>query len=145
MFFFDRAKDVEAAIRAKDLGPALRWCDDNASRLRKLESTLEFRVRERDFLEMVRANKRVEVWDYVCGGAREECVSGVGGKGIGSSLCLCVLHYCSVSTAHGKRYSAVSSLLLFLVSVRMCVCSLPWPLNAWVTLMLPTAVSHVSR
>ena len=56
-----RAKEVEAAIRAKDLGPALRWCEDNASRLRKLESKLEFRVRERAFLEMVRANQREEV------------------------------------------------------------------------------------
>lgn len=56
-----RAKEVEAAIRAKDLGPALRWCEDNASRLRKLESTLEFRVRERAFLEMVRANRKEEV------------------------------------------------------------------------------------
>lgn len=56
-----RAKEVEVAIRAKDLGPALRWCEDNASRLRKLESKLEFRVRERAFLEMVRANQREEV------------------------------------------------------------------------------------
>lgn len=60
-FPFDRAKEVEAAIRAKDLGPALRWCDDNGSRLRKLESRLEFRVRERAFLEMVRANKNDDV------------------------------------------------------------------------------------
>lgn len=52
---------MEAAIRAKDLGPALRWCEDNSSRLRKLESKLEFRVRERAFLEMVRANKKEEV------------------------------------------------------------------------------------
>ena len=56
-----RAKEVEAAIRAKDLGPALRWCEDNASRLRKLESKLEFRVRERAFLEMVRENHKEEV------------------------------------------------------------------------------------
>lgn len=56
-----RAKEVEAALRAKNLGPALRWCEDNASRLRKLESKLEFRVRERAFLEMVRANERDEV------------------------------------------------------------------------------------
>ncbi|CAM9939393.1 unnamed protein product, partial [Hapterophycus canaliculatus] len=61
---FERAKEVEAAIRAKDLGPALRWCEDNASRLRKLESTLEFRVRERAFLEMVRANKKEEAVQY---------------------------------------------------------------------------------
>lgn len=52
---------MQAALRVKDLGPALRWCEDNASRLRKLESTLEFRVRERAFLEMVRENKREEV------------------------------------------------------------------------------------
>lgn len=58
---FGRAKHVEVAIRAKDVGPALRWCEDNASRLRKLESKLEFRVRERAFLEMVRANNREEV------------------------------------------------------------------------------------
>ena len=52
---------MEAAIRAKDLQPALQWCEDNGSRLRKLESTLEFRVRMRDFLEMVRANEKEEV------------------------------------------------------------------------------------
>lgn len=56
---------MEAAIRAKDLGPALQWCEDNASRLRKLESKLEFRVRERAFLEMVRANKKEEVRWFV--------------------------------------------------------------------------------
>ncbi|CBN79410.1 lissencephaly type-1-like homology (LisH) motif-containing protein [Ectocarpus siliculosus] len=61
---FERAKEVEAAIRAKDLGPALRWCEDNSSRLRKLESKLEFRVRERAFLEMVRANKKEEAVQY---------------------------------------------------------------------------------
>eukprot|EP00752_Nemacystus_decipiens_P011839 g10501.t1 len=61
---FERAKEVEAAIRAKDLGPALQWCEDNASRLRKLESKLEFRVRERAFLEMVRANKKDEAVQY---------------------------------------------------------------------------------
>lgn len=66
-----RAKQVEAAILAKDLGPALRWCEDNASRLRKLESKLEFHVRERAFLEMVRADKKDEVcrwfWSFGCG------------------------------------------------------------------------------
>ncbi|CAN0550780.1 unnamed protein product, partial [Ectocarpus sp. 12 AP-2014] len=61
---FERAKEVEAAIRAKDLGPALRWCEDNSSRLRKLESKLEFRVRERAFLEMVRANKKEKAVQY---------------------------------------------------------------------------------
>lgn len=68
---FFRAKEVETAIRAKDLGPALRWCEDNSSRLRKLESKLEFRVRERAFLEMVRANKKEEV----CIGKRLLCLS----------------------------------------------------------------------
>lgn len=57
---------MEAALRAKDLGPALRWCEDNASRLRKLESTLEFRVREKAFLEMVRENKKEEVTFFLC-------------------------------------------------------------------------------
>lgn len=52
---------MEAAIRAKDVGPALRWCEDNASRLRKLESNLDFRIRERVLLEMIRAQRKDEV------------------------------------------------------------------------------------
>jgi macrophage erythroblast attacher len=56
---------VLEALRAHACGPALAWCADNRARLKKIKSTLEFRLRVQEFLELVRQ-------------VRQECV-GVGG------------------------------------------------------------------
>ena len=37
---------------------ALEWCADHASRLRRIESPLEFALRKRAFLELVRQDRK---------------------------------------------------------------------------------------
>ena len=61
---YDRAARIEEALRSHDCGPALAWCADNASKLRRLESGLEFELRTREFLELVRANRKLEAIAY---------------------------------------------------------------------------------
>ena len=45
------------ALRKHDLRPALQWARDNASRLRRLDSILEFALRRQEFVELVRAKE----------------------------------------------------------------------------------------
>ncbi len=63
---YERAARIEEALRSPshDCGPALAWCSDNASKLRRLESGLEFELRKREFLELVRANRKLEAIAY---------------------------------------------------------------------------------
>jgi hypothetical protein len=47
--------DVAQRLRRdRELAPAVRWAADNASRLRRIESTLEFALRKQEFVEIVR-------------------------------------------------------------------------------------------
>eukprot|EP00911_Craspedida_sp_UC1_P000464 UC1_evm3s351 len=52
---FVQAKPIEQALRAHDCGPALAWCAANSERLTRLRSTLAFRLRLQQFIELVRA------------------------------------------------------------------------------------------
>ncbi|XP_043217556.1 E3 ubiquitin-protein transferase MAEA-like isoform X1 [Amphibalanus amphitrite] len=54
------ASQVENSLRRKDTGPALAWCYDNKSKLRKGRSKLELRLRQQEFIELVRAERRIE-------------------------------------------------------------------------------------
>ena len=54
------AKDVEEALSKRDTSKCLSWCHDNKSKLRKLKSTLEFNIRMQEFVELVKANRRVD-------------------------------------------------------------------------------------
>ena len=54
------AKDVEEALAKKDVSKCLTWCHDNKSKLRKMRSNLEFNVRLQEFVEMVKAGKKME-------------------------------------------------------------------------------------
>ena len=47
-------------------GPCLAWCHDNRSKLRRLRSTLEYRVRLQDFVELVRQERRMDAVRLVC-------------------------------------------------------------------------------
>lgn len=55
---------VEDALREHNTAPCLVWCHDNRSKLRRLNSTLEFQVRLQDFIELVRQDRRVEAIKY---------------------------------------------------------------------------------
>lgn len=51
-------------LRAHDTSTALAWCAQNASRLRRLQSRLEFRLRLQEFIEFVRSHKQLEAIQY---------------------------------------------------------------------------------
>ncbi|ESO12961.1 hypothetical protein HELRODRAFT_62544 [Helobdella robusta] len=57
------SKEVEAGLMMKDTTKCLAWCQDNKSKLKKLKSTLEFKIHQQEFIELVKAGKRVEaIW-----------------------------------------------------------------------------------
>ncbi|CAG8434711.1 7797_t:CDS:2 [Diversispora eburnea] len=65
---------IEQALRGRNLlgqnfganscTEALKWCNENKSNLRKINSTLEFNLRVQEFIELCRANKKEEAIDY---------------------------------------------------------------------------------
>ncbi|XP_022664768.1 macrophage erythroblast attacher-like isoform X2 [Varroa destructor] len=54
------SRDVEDALQRGDTAPCLAWCHDNKSKLRKLHSTLEFNIRQQEFIELIRLGQRME-------------------------------------------------------------------------------------
>jgi macrophage erythroblast attacher len=54
------AKDVEEALNRKDVTKCLSWCHDNKSKLRKMRSSLEFNVRLQEFVELIKAGRRMD-------------------------------------------------------------------------------------
>ncbi|CAG8556075.1 200_t:CDS:2 [Funneliformis mosseae] len=61
---FSQARRVEQALQRFSCNEALRWCNDNKSNLRKMQSTFEFNLRLQEFIELVRAGKRGEAILY---------------------------------------------------------------------------------
>ncbi|XP_010534449.1 PREDICTED: macrophage erythroblast attacher [Tarenaya hassleriana] len=53
---FQEAKKVIDALENKEVAPALAWCADNKSRLKKSKSKFEFQLRLQEFIELVRAD-----------------------------------------------------------------------------------------
>lgn len=58
--FFSVAQRVETSLMAGDTSKCLAWCHDNKSKLRKLKSTLELRLRQQEFIELVKQNRKVD-------------------------------------------------------------------------------------
>jgi macrophage erythroblast attacher len=54
MHIFKDARRVVEALQRHDCSVALAWCDENRARLRKIKSSLEFKLRLQEFLELVR-------------------------------------------------------------------------------------------
>ncbi|GIY94923.1 e3 ubiquitin-protein transferase MAEA [Caerostris extrusa] len=54
------SKDVEESLIRHETANCLNWCYDNKSKLRKLKSTLEFNLRQQEFIELVRQDLRIE-------------------------------------------------------------------------------------
>lgn len=61
---FLEARRVIDALRNKDVGPALAWCSENKSRLKKSKSILEFQLRLQEFIELVRAESTMRAISY---------------------------------------------------------------------------------
>lgn len=60
MDLFMVARRVECSLQAGDTSKCLAWCHDNKSKLRKIRSTLEFRLRQQEFIELIRQNKKLD-------------------------------------------------------------------------------------
>jgi len=61
---FISAKRVIETLSQGDCKEALKWCNDNRSKLKKLNSNLEFNLRVQEFIELVRANSVLEAINY---------------------------------------------------------------------------------
>uniref|UniRef100_A0A1D1XR25 Macrophage erythroblast attacher n=1 Tax=Anthurium amnicola TaxID=1678845 RepID=A0A1D1XR25_9ARAE len=58
------AKRVIDALRNKEVAPALGWCAENKSRLKKSKSTFEFQLRLQEFIELVRVDSNMQAIAY---------------------------------------------------------------------------------
>ncbi|KAL2526130.1 LisH/CRA/RING-U-box domains-containing protein [Abeliophyllum distichum] len=61
---FHEAKKVIVALQEKEVAPALAWCADNKSRLKKSKSKFEFQLRLQEFIELVRAGNNLRAITY---------------------------------------------------------------------------------
>ncbi|XP_050385864.1 protein MAEA homolog [Argentina anserina] len=61
---FQEARKVIEALQNKEVGPALAWCAENKSRLKKSKSKLEFQLRLQEFIELVRAENNLRAITY---------------------------------------------------------------------------------
>uniref|UniRef100_A0A7C8YPA2 Macrophage erythroblast attacher n=1 Tax=Opuntia streptacantha TaxID=393608 RepID=A0A7C8YPA2_OPUST len=61
---FHEARRVIEALQNKDVAPALAWCADNKSRLKKSKSKFEFQLRLQEFIELVRADNNMRAISY---------------------------------------------------------------------------------
>lgn len=55
---------MEDSLRRGETGRALEWCADNKSKLRRLQSRLELRIREQEFIELLRAGHKDKAIEY---------------------------------------------------------------------------------
>lgn len=57
-------KTIEESLEKHETTKCLAWCHENRSKLRKIKSTLEFSLRQQEFIELVRSNQRLEAVRY---------------------------------------------------------------------------------
>lgn len=61
---FAAAKEVVEALKRHELSKCLEWCYENRSKLRRTKSTLELRVREQEFIELIRRGQYLDAVRY---------------------------------------------------------------------------------
>ncbi|OAY38735.1 protein MAEA homolog [Manihot esculenta] len=61
---FQEARKVIDALQNREVAPALAWCADNKSRLKKSKSKFEFQLRLQEFIELVRAENNMRAIAY---------------------------------------------------------------------------------
>ncbi|KAF9674813.1 hypothetical protein SADUNF_Sadunf10G0166000 [Salix dunnii] len=61
---FLEAKKVIDALQNMEIAPALAWCAENKSRLKKLKSKFEFQLRLQEYIELVRAENHMGAIAY---------------------------------------------------------------------------------
>ncbi|CAH1404267.1 unnamed protein product [Nezara viridula] len=57
---FTVSREVEKSLMDRETTKCLNWCHDNRSKLRKLHSTMEFNLRVQEFVELVKADRRLD-------------------------------------------------------------------------------------
>lgn len=57
---FATSREVERDLAAHRTGKCILWCNDNKSKLKKINSTIEFQVRVQEFVELIREDRRLE-------------------------------------------------------------------------------------
>lgn len=61
---FMDAKKVIECLQNRDCTPALAWCAENKSKLKKVKSKLEFQLRLQEFIELVRVDHSMDATAY---------------------------------------------------------------------------------
>jgi len=61
---FTSARKVIDSFNSGKCAEGLKWCNDNRSKLKKVNSTLEFNLRVQEFVELLRVNKHLEAVTY---------------------------------------------------------------------------------
>lgn len=61
---FINSKKVEKALKNGSCAECLQWCNDNKSKLKKLESTLEFNLRLQEYIELIKQNRLHDAISY---------------------------------------------------------------------------------
>ncbi|XP_046438766.1 E3 ubiquitin-protein transferase MAEA-like [Daphnia pulex] len=54
------ARNVELTLAQQQTQAALAWIHDHKSKLRKIKSTLEFHLRQQEFVELIRSDRRMD-------------------------------------------------------------------------------------
>lgn len=57
---FQTTREVEEDLAQHRTGKCIAWCNDNKSKLRKINSTIEFQLRVQEFVELIRAERRLD-------------------------------------------------------------------------------------
>lgn len=53
-------KEIVESLKNKETSKCFAWCNENKSKLKKINSNLEFTLRQQEFIELVRAQRCVE-------------------------------------------------------------------------------------
>jgi len=61
---FNSAKKVIEGLQQRNCKEALKWCADNKSKLKKIESDLEFNLLVQEFVEIARTGASIEAIEY---------------------------------------------------------------------------------
>ena len=61
---FKSAQEIVESLRNRDCGLALEWCKQHRSKLRRIKSKLEFKLRIREFICLVQAGKVMDAVRY---------------------------------------------------------------------------------
>ncbi|CAL8462971.1 g2505 [Coccomyxa elongata] len=61
---FIQARSILEGLAQHDCSAALAWCEENRTRLKRLKSKLEFKLRVQEFVELVRQERMLEAIAY---------------------------------------------------------------------------------